>query len=81
MGKKLWLLVLGLGVAVVPFLGLPGSWKSFLTVALGLAVAILAFLDRQEEIRRDSLKPREGSGVFVENGAAASYEESSSRGA
>ena len=46
MTKEMWIIVLGIVVALVPFLGFPGSWKTVIFVLVGLAIAVLAFIIR-----------------------------------
>ncbi len=58
--KKLYILAFGVTIAVVQVLGVPGSWKSTVAVVLGIAVAVLAFLIKQEEIRRETPRARSG---------------------
>jgi len=36
-------IILGIIIAIVPFLGIPYSWKTFLFVVIGLGIAITAF--------------------------------------
>lgn len=41
--RKFWTIFsLGIFVALLPFLGFPGSWEAFFSVIVGLAVAALA---------------------------------------
>jgi ABC-type nickel/cobalt efflux system permease component RcnA len=42
MSKHTLITLLGFFVALVPFLGFPASWKTFLIVASGLVIAFLA---------------------------------------
>ncbi len=42
MKKRTIIVILGLWVALLPFLGLPGSWKKFILIVTGLAIAIVA---------------------------------------
>ncbi len=37
------IITLGILVAVVPFLGIPHSWKKVLYVGLGVVIAVIAF--------------------------------------
>lgn len=43
--KKKAILTLSLVVILLPFLGLPDSWKTVLFVILGLAIAAMAYRD------------------------------------
>lgn len=64
MTKDVGILILGLLVAAMPFLGFPGNVKTIVFVVAGLLIALLAFL-----IRGDfSLFRIERTGnTFVEN--------------
>lgn len=67
--KKRYIIAVGVAVALVQFLGIPGSWKEFAAALGGFAVALLAFLLKQEEIR--SRRPEERrEEAYVESGAA-----------
>ena len=50
MSKEMSLIVLGIVVAVVPYLGIPGSWKTALLVLCGLGIALIGFLLRGETL-------------------------------
>lgn len=52
MSKEMWVIVLGLWTIVLPYLGIPGSWKVALFVLTGLAVATFGFLLRGEALSR-----------------------------
>lgn len=70
MSKTTSILVLGLVVAVTPFLGIPISWRNVVFVASGLAITILALSFRNNSI--SFLNTESGHGrktdMFVENG-------------
>lgn len=63
MTKKRALIILGVFIAIVPFLGIPREFREVLTVLAGLTVAVLAFLLKRrlqaEAMRNDT---------FVQNG-------------
>lgn len=42
MKKRTIIVILGLWVALLPFLGLPGSWKKVILIVTGLAISIVA---------------------------------------
>jgi hypothetical protein len=44
MNKIHTIIILGLIVVLVPYLGVPTSWKTFLNVFLGLFISLLAYL-------------------------------------
>lgn len=48
MSKDPIILILGIVVAIVPFLGFPGSFETVIFVLSGLAIAILAFMLRRD---------------------------------
>jgi len=52
MSKNSIILLLGLWVALVPFLGFPGAWKTFFIVVSGLAIAVLSILIALKERAR-----------------------------
>ena len=64
--KETAILVLGLLVALLPFLGFPRSWKTIFFVFSGLAIALLAFLIR-EGWGRGSSRMERRTDVYVEN--------------
>lgn len=63
MSKEMSVIVLGFMVALVPHLGVPGSWHRILFGIFGLMVAILGFLLRGETISRAGRK----NSAFVES--------------
>ncbi len=65
--KETAILVLGLVVALLPFLGFPRSWKTIFFVLSGLAIASLAFLVRERRGKGFSRAGRR-TDVYVENG-------------
>ena len=52
MSKEMSIIVLGLWVAVVPYLGIPGSWRTTLVVLSGFALAGVGFLLRGAALSR-----------------------------
>ncbi len=52
MSKETSILVLGLWVFAVPFLGVPGSWRTVLLVLSGAGIAVLGFLLRGEAMSK-----------------------------
>ena len=44
------LITIGIITALIPFLGIPSTWKYFFTIAAGLAVATISILLRRDEI-------------------------------
>ena len=72
MSKEITLILLGIWIAVVPYLGVPTSWKTSIFFISGLFVMLLGFFLRTEALARTSLR---GGGkyasrqTFVENTA------------
>ena len=71
MTKSITIIVLGFFVALVPFLGFPGSWKTLLLVLSGVSIAVLTFLWRRE-VRYNAgsstvSKSRTNTDVYIEN--------------
>lgn len=56
MSKEMSVIVLGIFVALIPYLGIPGTWRTVLLVATGSAIAILGFLLRGEAISQGTRK-------------------------
>ncbi len=60
--------MLGVFVVVQPYLGIPSSWHTFLSVVAGIAILVLGFILRSESLAGG----RKGSSrhSFVENSTA-----------
>ena len=54
MSKEITLILLGIWIAVVPYLGIPSSWKTSIFFISGLLVILLGFLLRTEALARTS---------------------------
>ena len=67
MSKEMTVIALGVWVAVVPYLGVPGSWRTVILVLSGLAIAAAGFLLRGEAIARGGAR---ASGSYVESAGA-----------
>jgi len=70
MSKDAIVIVLGLVVAAMPFLGFPSTWETVLLVALGVSIAVLVFLFRREMFEREH-RPKQTRAALeahVENG-------------
>ena len=65
MSKEMTLIVLGLWIVVVPYLGVPGSWRTAILILSGLAIALVGFLLRAEGLARKGV--RSAHHPFVEN--------------
>ncbi len=53
--KNRLILILGIWIALIPFLGFPSSYKSFFVVASGIAVAVVSFLHARDRYRAQML--------------------------
>lgn len=69
MSKEMSLIALGIWVVIVPYLGVPSSWRTVLLVLTGLAVAIIGFLLRGEALAEGSSRAprRRAEDSFVES--------------
>lgn len=65
MSKEMTLIVLGIWVVVVPYLGVPGQWRTVLLVVSGIAIAVIGFLLRGEALGRGT--PTSKHATFVDN--------------
>jgi len=77
MSKETWIVVLGIVVAVMPFLGFPGSWKIIIYIVLGLAIAALALLlqfRKSSEVRSSLSESGRRTDSYVENGIKSEHE-------
>lgn len=64
MSKEVSVITLGALVALSPFLGLPGSWRSVLLVAIGLVLVLIGIILRRDVLSRGESK---GTSFFVDN--------------
>lgn len=74
MSKEMSVIVLGIWVVVVPYLGVPSSWRTVLLVLSGLTIAVIGFLLRNESLAHTgtSAQPRHRTeDSFVESAPAA----------
>jgi hypothetical protein len=69
MSKEMTVIVLGLWVAVLPYLGIPGDWRTILLLLSGLGIAVIGFLLRGEALSHGT-RPHERNS-FVESGQPA----------
>ena len=75
MVKEIWIVVFGVLVAVMPFLGFPGLWKTIFYVFIGLTIATLSVLiqfRKTSEIRSSLSENGRRTDMYVENGVKAS---------
>jgi len=66
MYKAYVLLVLGVWLAVLPYLGFPYSWKDILTTVTGLIIIGLSFM-LYKELKKKEVKKEENFDNFKEN--------------
>jgi predicted MFS family arabinose efflux permease len=66
MRKERSLFVIGVWVAVLPFLGFPNSWRSIFFVITGIGLICLAYLFYNQSKQR-ILKTTTESKTFVDN--------------
>ena len=66
MRKAYALLVLGIGMAILPFLGFPYSWKDVLTAVAGILVIFVSFTLYKESKNRE-VKNEKNFDNFSEN--------------
>lgn len=64
MSKEVSIISLGVFVALLPFFGLPGSWRTTLLVLSGIAIACIGVFLRNETLSRGT--PRRADG-FIDN--------------
>lgn len=70
MSKDVAIIVLGIWIAIVPFLGFPGLWETIIYVVSGLGVVLMTFLLRRDIIlyvSRITDRKRKSTDVYVEN--------------
>ena len=48
MKKRTIISILGLWVALVPLLGLPGAWKNYILIVSGLVISAIAFIKKKK---------------------------------
>lgn len=66
MSKQKAIFFLGIWVAILPFLGFPGSWKRVLALISGAGIAYLAYLLNKEKVMQSHLSHNHHA-AFVEN--------------
>jgi hypothetical protein len=64
MSKEISVMVLGIVVALTPYLGLPGEWRTILLVLLGLSIAAIGFLLRRDVLTKGASNRAD---FFVDN--------------
>ncbi len=72
MSKEMAVIAFGVWVAVIPYLGIPGSWRTAILVLTGIALMSLGFFLRAEVLSRGMKRGRHHP--FVENSGASQAE-------
>jgi len=67
MSKEMAVIAFGIWVIIIPYLGIPGEWRTILTVVTGAVLIILGFFLRAEMLSRGSRHSNHHT--FVENGS------------
>lgn len=70
MSKEMAVIVLGIWTLVVPYLGVPGTWRTVILVATGAVLMVLGFLLRAETLSRGGSRAAHGRTPFVESTAS-----------
>ena len=70
MSKEMMVIALGIWILVVPYLGIPGSWRTTILIISGIIIALLGFLLRGEAISRGRKSEHH---PFVENSTTPSH--------
>lgn len=80
MSKNAIIIVLGFIVAAMPFLGFPSTWETIILVLLGVSLAVLAFLLRQDMLHAGS-RPHVPAArdVYVESGVGGEIKKAGNR--
>lgn len=72
MSKEMTVVALGIWILILPYLGVPGSWRTTLLALTGVGLIVLGFFLRAEVLSRGG---RHGSHhSFVENSATSAQE-------
>jgi membrane-bound ClpP family serine protease len=64
MSKETTIIALGIWVIIVPYLGIPTSWKTILLVLAGFAIVMIGFFQRTQGLAGNSKSRNQ---IFVEN--------------
>jgi len=68
MSKEMSVMLLGVAVVILPYLGVPSAWRTLLLVLVGLTLIIIGFLLRAHGMRGSGKNSLHHS--FVENDTA-----------
>lgn len=64
MSKEMAVIALGIWVLVIPYLGVPGGWRTLLMIVTGIGLIVLGFFLRTEALARGGRRPHSS---FVEH--------------
>lgn len=70
MSKNTSIIILGFLVALTPFLGLPGAWKTGVFVISGLLIVLIAFLQKGGKLSNIEswlISKKKETDVFAQN--------------
>lgn len=65
MSKEILVIALGVWITFVPYLGVPGSWRTVILILTGLALILIGFFLRGEVLSRGT--KHDEHQLFVEN--------------
>jgi len=66
MSKEMGVILLGVWVIIVPYLGIPSGWRTIILVLTGIGLMLLGFMLRAQELTA----PQGRKNTFVENRGA-----------
>jgi len=72
MKKDTAILILGLLIALMPFLGFPGAWENWFFICAGLLIALLGYLLRRDIVHGkhcEHFMHGEANDTFSQNGS------------
>ena len=58
MSKETGVILIGIWVFILPFLGIPGSWRATLLTITGIGLVLLGFFLRSEAMSRGGAHPK-----------------------
>jgi hypothetical protein len=71
MSKEMLVMALGLWIIIVPYLGIPGGWKSTIFLISGIIIVLVGFFLRTEALSRQNGNRASRHQPFVENVATS----------
>jgi hypothetical protein len=72
MSKEMSVILLGAWLIIVPYLGIPSPWKTFLVLVTGIVLMVVGFLLRGESLGKRSQSKQY---PFVESNASSHDQE------